>query len=383
MHIAVIGAGMIGAAAARHLTLMGHQVTLVGPAEPQDATTHTGPFASHYDSGRITRQMDPWLFWSRVSRASIARYRDLEAESGIAFFNEVGSLMAGPEGTVQMNRMERTRQRDKVPCDVIRDAELAARFPYFTFPQGTIAFHERDRAGTVDPREMVRAQIAVATARGARLVRDVVEGVDDSGSGVTLRLASGESLAADRALLATGGFSRTLTGEALEFRAYARTAVLFEVSEAEAARLAAMPTLIALLPNGEDPYLLPPIRYPDGKWYLKMGGDTVDVPLVTPQDFTEWYRSGGSPEVGSAIEALLRARMPDLKIEATSTLACVTTFSPENIPHFKALSENVLTAFAGCGRGAKNSDELGRLGALLALGEALPDWAFEAAVDAG
>lgn len=372
MHIAVIGAGMIGAAAARHLIGMGHQVTLVGPAEPEDPASWQGPFGSHYDVGRITRQLDRWLFWSRASRASIARYREIEAASGVSFFSEVGSLMAGPEGSEQMNRLEATRDRDAVPCDSLRDADLADRFPWFDFAPGTLGLHERANAGVIDPRALVRAQIT--------LVRDHVTALDESAESVTLALAGGEQLTADRVLLATGGFSRALVGEALPFSVYARTVVFFEVSEAEAARLAGMPTLIALLPNGLDPYLLPPVRYPDGKLYLKIGGDRVDRPLTSPEELTAWFRSPGDPEEAAYLDGVMRARMPSLEILSTSTAACVTTFTPRDIPHFTALSARIHTAFAGGGRGAKNSDELGRLGALQVAGEALPDWAVEPAV---
>lgn len=44
MVIAVIGKGMIGAAAARHLALMGEEVLLIGPDEPQDYASHPGVF---------------------------------------------------------------------------------------------------------------------------------------------------------------------------------------------------------------------------------------------------------------------------------------------------------------------------------------------------
>jgi len=59
MHIAVIGRGLIGSAAARHLAKAGHAVTLIGPDEPADRKAHRGVFASHYDEGRITRALDP------------------------------------------------------------------------------------------------------------------------------------------------------------------------------------------------------------------------------------------------------------------------------------------------------------------------------------
>ena len=167
---------MIGSAAARHLTEMGHQVTLVGPAEPEEAATWQGPFGSHYDAGRITRQLDPWLFWSRASRASIARYRDLEKASGVAFFSEVGSLMAGPAGSVQMDRLESTRDRDSVPCETLQGEALAARFPYFHFEPDMLGLYEPAMAGVVNPRAMVHAQIAAATAGGAKLLRETVRG---------------------------------------------------------------------------------------------------------------------------------------------------------------------------------------------------------------
>ena len=51
----VVGKGMMGAAAARHLAMTGATVALVGRGEPADWQKHDGVFASHYDSGRITR----------------------------------------------------------------------------------------------------------------------------------------------------------------------------------------------------------------------------------------------------------------------------------------------------------------------------------------
>ena len=53
----------------------------------------------------------------------------------------------------------------------------------------------------------------------------------------------------------------------------------------------------------------------------------------------------------------------------------LTTFTPEDRARIATITDRIGVATAGCGRGAKCSDELGRLGALVILGKDLPDWA--------
>ncbi len=378
MHIAVVGRGLIGSAAARHLAKAGQTVTLIGPDEPAERAAHNGVFASHYDEGRITRGLDPWPFWSRVSRASIARYGEIEAESGVPFFSEAGSLMAGPEGSTPMIQLEQVRDRDGISCQSYTGDALAQAFPFFEFPKGTLALHEAQSAGHISPRALVRAQGIAAERAGATIVRGTAIGLDETGQGVRITTDTGV-IQADRVLVATGGFTDLLLPGALELSVFARTVALLRVEPREAARLAKMPTLIYLYPTGEDPYLLPPILYPDGNWYVKMGGDPVDIPLAG-SDIGDWFRSDGDANVGATLEQLVRDRMPDIAIKQRRTMPCVTTYSAENIATLRALSERVSVAVAGCGRGAKCSDELGRLGAEVVLGHDLPDWALEAAV---
>jgi sarcosine oxidase len=124
-----------------------------------------------------------------------------------------------------------------------------------------------------------------------------------------------------------------------------------------------MPSLVYQAADGRDPYLLPPIRYPDGRTYLKLGGDPVDVTLETTAEIKAWFRSAGSGAVGADLRAHIHDRMPGLKIEAMHTEACVTTFTTSDRPMIAHLDDAVAVAVAGCGRGAKCSDELGRMAA--------------------
>ena len=139
-----------------------------------------------------------------------------------------------------------------------------------------MALHETQGAGYINPRALVRAQISLARKAGARFLPDTVLGLDETADGVSIRTDQGTVLV-NQVLVAAGGFANSVLATPLPLTVFARTVVLMEIDTAEAARLSAMPSLIWLEPDGNDPYLLPPIRYPDGRTYLKMGGDVVDV----------------------------------------------------------------------------------------------------------
>ncbi|MEL7213469.1 MAG: FAD-dependent oxidoreductase [Pseudomonadota bacterium] len=381
MQIAVIGRGLIGSAAARHLAEEGYKVTLIGPSEPADYTRHTGVFASHYDEGRITRGMDQRPFWSRVSRASIARYRGLEEATGVSFYTEAGTLMVGPEGSAGITAVGKTAARDQVPCERMQDAALAGRFPFFRFDPGTLGYFEAQDAGYISPRNLVRAQGVAVQQAGGRIIDAEVTGLDETPECVILRLGS-EELRADKVLIAAGGFTNGLLQNALPLAVYARTVALFEVSAKEAARLCDQPSMIYLGPGGEDPYLLPPIRYPDGKTYLKLGGDVVDVKLESHADRIAWFQSGGDPEVGKMLTAHIHDRMPGLEVLSTHIKPCVTTYTLTHHPIIDQLGDRIAVAVGGNGRGAKNSDELGRLGGRAVLGDVNPALSLAASLAA-
>lgn len=359
MRIAVVGRGLIGSAAAKYLARAGHEVVLIGPDEPLDKRAHLGVFASHYDEGRITRALDGDVFWSRVSRASIARYRDIEAESGLGFFSDTGAMMAGPASGGLMRAVAEVQAGEGIVADRLEGVGLADRFPYFYFEDDVLAFHEPRGAGHISPRNLVRAQGVLAQKAGARVM--ACEAQDVHGGGV-VQTADGP-VRADRVLIAAGGFSNMLIDPPLPIRVLARTVAFFELDLAEVARLHGMPSLVYQDADGRDPYLLPPIRYPDGKTYLKLGGDRHDVTLEGADAIGDWFRRGGSGAVAADLTEQITARMPGLRFEAMHSAACVTTFTDTDRPDIRHLDDRIAVAVAGCGRGAKCSDELGRMAA--------------------
>lgn len=360
MKVAVVGRGLMGSAAARHLTRAGQDVTLIGPSEPVNKRTHRGVFGSHYDEGRITRKNAHDPFWVEVSKASIARYAEIERTSGIRFFAETGALMAG--GADWMARIDAAARAGGVESAQLDASELRDQFPFFRFPTGFTGAYEAKSAGHISPRRLVAAQTKAAEMAGARVWDVSVDAVSETADQVKIITPDGEARF-DHVLVAAGGWTDHLLRRAPQLDVYQRTVALFEISQAQTARLATMPSLVYEAP--EAPYLLPPIRYPDGRTYIKLGGDPADIRLPDLQAIHDWFRGGGSGEVRDQLEQMIRALMPDLEIKRVIMDACVTSWTKNRLPEISRLSERVSVCTGGNGAGAKCSDELGRRGAAL------------------
>jgi sarcosine oxidase len=377
----VIGKGLMGAAAARHLAAASQSVAVVGPDEPAQRATHEGIFGSHYDEGRITRILDPDPIWARLAQRSLGRYRDLEAQSGIAFYHEVGHLMVGPEPEVDTDFMacvQNVAQALNVDCDTLADAALAEQFAYLDFESGSLAMYQSHTAGHVSPRSQVRAQVAAAQKQGVTVIPEIVRRVDPTAAAVTVTTATGQVLQGQHVLVATGGFSNTqaLLPQPLEIDVYARTIVLLELGPDDVSRLQGMPSIIY---KPRDPtghcYILPPICYPDGKYYLKIGGYPQEHTLGSLEALQSWFRGQGSPDAARHLEANLHRVVPGLHPVAVHSDACVTTTTPTGQIYADRIGDGRLGVLVGGnGSAGKSADEIGRIGALMMAHDA---WTYD------
>ncbi|WP_027664247.1 NAD(P)/FAD-dependent oxidoreductase [Rhizobium leguminosarum] len=365
----VIGRGMMGAAAAKYLARQTDGVAVIGPDEPDDRKTHQGVFASHYDEGRITRTIDPDRNWALLANRSIDRYGEIARDSGIDFYREVGCVVVAPTGG---DYLEKTRQAAVslgVETSLLDEQGLKAAFPFFAFPDGGAGVFEARGAGHISPRKLVKAQSLLAEKAGATVIRDHVVSIRSEGGSAVVETAGGLTYRAEKVLLAAGGFSiaENLLPQPVAMTVYARTVTLFEVSDADAARLAAMPSLILRAP-GIDIYLLPPIRYPDGKFYLKIGGDPDDLALRDDTEMRAWFKTEGRDMVRAHLKRIVEGLVPDMVPLSISTAACVVSHTESGYPMIGYSSSPEIAVLTGCaGTSAKSSDEIGRLGAELLL----------------
>ena len=370
--VIVVGRGMIGAAAARYLSTSHSSVALIGPDEPLNWQTHEGVFASHYDQGRITRILDPDPIWGQLAQRSIATYPELEEGSGIWFHHRVGVLRASAIPTVPgdtLQAAEEVGRRFGAQFSAHGTTDLSKTFPFFEFPEGSVGLWERGQAGYINPRSIVEAQTVIATKQGTEVIRQTVTKIAKSNGVFQIHTDKREEFRAPKVLVAAGAFTNELLEKPLDLNPKAITISMVELSTKEAARLQAMPAIIYRIKSNAklaSIYALPPIRYPDGKIYIKIGGTPIrPIWVNTQEELRQWFKTSGSGEEGVAVQGVLQELLPKLKANSFHTRPCVVTYTPEDKPSIEQIDEGLFVAAGGCGAAAKSSNELGRIAALL------------------
>jgi sarcosine oxidase len=380
--VAVVGNGMFGAAATRHLSARGLRVVAVGPDEPADWKTHKGVFASHYDQGRITRVIDADPVWARLAERSIAVYPELEAKSGITFHYRSGGVWIYPKIPAALARLQQAEAAGRTfgaEFDRLTDREVVARFPFLAVPSGAIALWERGAAGHINPLSMVQAQLTIAGQQGATILRQTVMDNTRRNGVFEVTTDAGTRVRAAKLLIAAGSYTNHLLARPLAMQLKARTVLLAEIDETEARRLRSLTTTILWLaddPVLESVYSTPAVRYPNGELCIKIGGSRhTPYLLETPEQFREWFQGPGDAEELTALRHVLLTLLPDLRTTSYGAKPCVVAYTAHNRPYIDRLDiDQGFVVAGGCGAGAKSCDEIGRIAARLVEADA---WSYD------
>jgi len=209
--IAVIGAGVCGAAILEALTR-------AGIAQPTLFERECASAGATGLSGGLVRvyHTDPFLSDLAVESVPGLRLLDRALPSSIGYV-QAGSLYLEAERRVPRMREEIERLRSRWdwphwdwPLRVLLPDEGKARFPAFEWAGVGAAVYE-ERAGYASPRQTTKALLSLATSRGAVVAErtPVLEIQTRRGRVSGVRLAS-SSFAADIVVVAAGAWSRDL-----------------------------------------------------------------------------------------------------------------------------------------------------------------------------
>ncbi len=358
----IIGKGMFGSAAARYLSQASDSVCIIGPDEPADWDVHSGPFASHYDEARVVSVSAPNELWTTLDRDSIAQYRPLEEASGISFFSDPGRLCITPAN-------EEFPYPYLTAGDTYESYEpsnLPDKFP-FHFPSDYTVRYEAGPSGYLNPRAMVQAQLKMAQQQGTVIVSDVVEGIDDKSTHITVSLTGGETVEAKKVLIATGAYANCfgLLPKPLALDIEMTVTVLVEVQVEQPNQYAHWPPINYLATDSPLTHvtILPPLPYPDGQTYMK---------LVIYSDYTQflsdfdsiqaWFKNEPDFPYLAEVKSLIQQMMPDLPILSWQVKPCVVSYTPSLDPMIDAIIPGRVYIAVGCnGMGAHPSDAIGKL----------------------
>lgn len=373
--VAVVGGGLMGSSAARHLAEAGQSVVVIAAPEPSDWSAGVGPFASHYDAGRITRVIAGDSVWSELAVRSIQRYDDIAERSGIDFHDPRGIAWLGidTEEAVANSKQRGADARFVTPEWLF--ATTGIRMPD---TPGMRCAYEGAPAGLVNPRRLAAAQLKLAELAGATVIASAATSVTPAPTSVTVSGDFGD-VTADRILLATGAYSADLVGVDLGVQRLLRTTLLIEMGPAPE-----MPSLImdpVDNPHINDVYWVPPVRFPDGRTLFKIGCEIENAPQVeTAAEINAWFATSGDQLEADALMETTRQLLPTASMHSWHNVPCVITRTESTYPSIGWVDDRVAVAIGGNGASAKSCDEIGRLASTLFAPDGWTDPELDAAL---
>ena len=381
--VAVVGAGPMGSAAARHLTSEIRSVALIGPNDALDFTTHDGVWSGWADESRAWARIDVPLLSGIISVRAGRRFAALEEQTGISFTTPnpqltlaaVSSLSqpARSDGLDDVRQdyynptllMQRAKDLG-VQAEYLDSTALAERIPGLRLHAEHYGVLQPDSL-IINPRRLVAAQRTAACAAGAVHIADEVVSVHRRSGVFDLRTAGGTVVRSAQVILAAGVYNNLagLSPRPLDMMILGFTIGLTEV----AAQTSLFPTMLCMIESASHPYggiIAPPMQYPDGRWRIKSSGPCM-VALNDLDDTNRWVRSGGDPAEADLIRGVLEELLPDVQVLSSAARPCLVSINAKvGHPYIGTIDEGLTLVTEG-ENGVSMSDEAGRLAARLVL----------------
>lgn len=199
--IVVVGAGLMGAAAAWQLARRGARVTLC----EQFDLAHTR--GSSHGVSRIFRLAYDQLDYTRLAQQALPLWREVEGELGRPLLWTTSGLDVGPRA--QLEPIAATLAAAGVPFERLNPAELAASFPAYALPGDWEALHQAD-AGVLAADDCRQGLVELARRAGATIHDNTaVTRLLPVGDGVSVE-TSGGTWQADLVVVTGAGWSNRL-----------------------------------------------------------------------------------------------------------------------------------------------------------------------------
>ncbi|MFE9445386.1 FAD-dependent oxidoreductase [Streptomyces sp. NPDC006602] len=350
--IAVVGAGLMGAATAWQLARRGHEVTLI---EAYDIGHRHG---SSHGSSRIFRRAYADPFYIGLTGKAFESWRELEHDSATPLLRTTGGLDLGPGRDPEA--LAAVLGAAGVPYELLGAEAAVERWPHIHFDGP--ALYQPD-AGVIDADETVAACVRRANEHGADAWIGVrVTGIDVQEK-ARLRTDDGRELIADTVVIAAGAWLPELELPLPLPPLHVTQQQVFHFRQRDPS--VAWPILVSKdasmqvfgLPSGGDGGPLPAVKVAEHD----RGTPTT---ATTRNGFVD-------PASRTRVSDFVRDRLPGLAPDPVTEATCLYTTTPDE--DFVLDRHGPLVIVSPCsGHGAKFAPLIGAMAADLATGRAEP-----------
>jgi monomeric sarcosine oxidase len=365
---AVVGAGSFGAWTAWRLRRAGLSVALVDAYGPGNSRASSGG-----ESRVIRMGYGADEIYTRWSLRSLADWKELSARADPPIFRATGVLWMGRQDDAYMEASRAGLSRAGVPHETLSRAELEKRFPQIAPGPIEWALIELE-SGALQARRGVQIVAAEAERAGAVRIDASVAAPDGRRRVETLRLSTGERLAAGRFVFACGAWLGKLFPEILGDRIFPTRQEIFYLGAAPGDARFRPPAMPVWLDLTEEIYGIPDIESRGFKLASDRHGPRFDPDTGERQP---------SPEGLARAREYAARRFPGL---ANAPILAAEVCPYENTSNGDFLIdrhpefENVWLAGGGSGHGFKHGPAVGEYvaGLLTGSSEIEPRFRIEA-----
>ena len=374
----IIGRGLIGSAAAKYISNRHKTVALIGPDE-ETVLNQKIIFASHYDRARIQRIFGKDPVSTLLNYQSASEYASIENETGIHFHSTEGCLYVNPYGKDEyLNHVAAQAKIFKSNYQSLETSESLNSFmPDFNFPKSSAGIFEPSPAGHINPRLLIKAQLKLFKKNGGKIFNELVKEVRYENNEMKVVTNHGEIYQSKKVLLTPGAFVNffNLLKRKLVLTLKSETTIWAKTNTDEALRLSNLPALLYKInePEIDDIYLVQPLEYPDGNFYLKMGANfRDDIFFKSLKEIQEWFETGNNERNVKIMKEALINLIPSLNVEKSQPKKCIVSYTQHGKTYIGEVDKNLFVAAGGNGYSAMSSDALGKIAATLLLENKFP-----------
>jgi sarcosine oxidase len=355
--VIVVGAGVMGSAAAWRLARAGHDVRLL------DQFDIGHQLGSSHGPSRMIRLAYDAPEYVHLGREAFRLWRELEAESGESLLLMTGGVDVGTPDALAMEGIARTYDTLGLPYERLDEAELRRRYPQLVLPEATIGLWQADygilAAGRCAATLAARARASGAEVQG----QSPVLAIAPDGDGVQVRTAR-EVHRAARVILTAGSWTRTLLiplGINLPLTVLQEQLAFFRVRDPVAHAPDRLPLLIHRFPETTTLGSVFPIFEHEG---IKVMIDRIG-PAVAPDDSDRTI----DPDIMERLRAYAIALLPGVTGEILDMTSCRYTMTPDEdfIIDLHPEYRQIAIASPCSGHGFKFAPVIGQMLADLAL----------------